>query len=131
MLPCEAMPNVGREAKQPDARDRRAPAALRGLGNMTRVTASSESSRFTVLVAHSTTSSTAAGHHHAGSSVRLPGGQYACVVSHVADYDAVRRHTSNHYHVGEAQMGLLRRRRCKQLRDARTHRADSHSSGVA
>ncbi len=49
----------------------------------------------TVLVAHSTTHDNAAGHHHAGSPVRLPGGQRACGVSHVADYDRVGRNASN------------------------------------
>ncbi len=43
----------------------------------------------TVLVAHSTAHDSAAGHHRASSPVRLPGGQRACVVSHVADYDGI------------------------------------------
>ena len=49
----------------------------------------------TVSATHSTTHDDAAGHHHAGSPVRLQGGQRACVVSHEADYDGVRRNASN------------------------------------
>ena len=45
--------------------------------------------------AHSTTHDNAAGHHAAGSPVRLPGGQRACVVRHAPDYDGLRRIASN------------------------------------
>ena len=68
---------------------------LRGTRSAVVSEAAYESGGVTVLVAHSTTHGNAAGHHHAGSSVRLPGGQVACVVSHVADYDGVRPYASN------------------------------------
>lgn len=53
-----------------------------------------------VSATHSTTHDDAAGHHHAGSPVRLQGGQRARVVSHVADYDGLRRNASNRTDAG-------------------------------
>ena len=49
----------------------------------------------TVSAAHSATHDSTLRHHDAGSSVRLQGGQSACEVSHVADYDESRRNVSN------------------------------------
>ena len=98
-LCCCLASEAGRGARHPGARDRRASRSSGGFCAAIQKRRANPAG-VTVSATHSTTHDDATGHHHAGSPVRLPGGQRACVVSHEADYDGLRRNASNRTDAG-------------------------------